>query len=45
MGKFITLREEFESETGKQDDQSYIEWLERLVELQEEMIDNQKKKT
>jgi hypothetical protein len=32
MGKFITLREEFESETGSIDDKSYIEWLEKVVE-------------
>jgi len=36
MGKFITLREEFESETGAHAfaDQQYIEWLEKLVEKQ-----------
>jgi len=36
MGKFITLREEFESETGAQPfaDQQYIEWLEKVVERQ-----------
>lgn len=34
MGKFITLREEFESETGVHPfaDQKYIEWLEAKVE-------------
>jgi len=34
MGKFITLREEFESETNEHPftDQKYIEWLERIVE-------------
>ena len=36
MGKFITLREEFESETGAESfaDQQYIEWLEKVVERQ-----------
>jgi hypothetical protein len=39
MGKFITLREEFESETGSHPfaDQRYIEWLEKLVERQREV--------
>ena len=36
MGKFITLREEFESETGAHTfaDQQYIEWLESIVNQQ-----------
>lgn len=36
MGKFITLREEFESETGAHPfaDQQYIKWLEKVVEQQ-----------
>ena len=36
MGKFITLREEFTSETGAHPfaDQQYIEWLEKVVERQ-----------
>lgn len=36
MAKFITLREEFESETSEHPftDQKYIEWLERIVKLQ-----------
>lgn len=36
MARFITLREEFESETGASqfDDQKYIEWLEAIVEKQ-----------
>ena len=36
MGKFITLREEFESETGAHPfaDQQYIDWLEKVVERQ-----------
>jgi len=39
MGKFITLREEFESETGAQPfaDQQYIEWLEKVVERQKQV--------
>lgn len=39
MGKFITLREEFESETGAHPfaDQQYIEWLEKLVERQSQV--------
>jgi len=34
MGKFITLREEFESETKGENcsDQQYIKWLESIVE-------------
>lgn len=36
MRKSITLREEFESETGAHAfaDQQYIEWLEKIVEQQ-----------
>lgn len=34
MGKFITLREEFEVETGCIDDKGYIEWLEAIVKNQ-----------
>lgn len=34
MSEFITLREEFENETGAHvfADQQYIQWLEKLVE-------------
>jgi len=33
MAKFITIREEFESETGNSvfDDQKYIDWLEAMI--------------
>lgn len=36
MGEFITLRQEFQSETGSHPfaDQQYIEWLEKVVERQ-----------
>ena len=39
MGKFITLREEFTSETGAHPfaDQQYIEWLEKVVERQRQV--------
>ena len=39
MGKFITIREEFESETGAHTfaDQQYIKWLEKLVERQRQV--------
>lgn len=39
MGKFITLREEFESETGAHPfaDQQYIEWLEKVIKRQRQV--------